>query len=176
MLASLRSQPSAVQDGQVLDHRLPRDGDSLGERRRGGLALCSKQIKQLAPGRIGQRDEDAVDRLDGGATFVRHTDGCSARVLSASSSCGQPPVLSFTARRRSSSDPASAANPLSTTRSRVLSPSGVNVNSTRVLLSSRRSSPGNALAQRYARYVGGSTFSTRTGKSPCSAFFATSDS
>src|SRR5207302_3997928 len=70
--------------------------------------------------------------------------------------------------RRSSSEPASCANPVSTTFSRVPSPSGVSVNST----SSRLSSAGSTLCvgtQRDANRCGGSTRSTRPRTVPCSS-------
>lgn len=77
----------------MLDHRLTRDGQFLGELCGRDLAPGRQQIEQMASRRIGQRGEDAVDLL-GLASFLGHTDGWVARFLNASSTWGQPLLLS----------------------------------------------------------------------------------
>src|SRR5262249_33945577 len=136
----------------VLDDRLPRDRQPIGETRRRELAVDAQVPEHPAPHRIRQRREDATRRiLVGGArarSFLAQAALCSARAFSPAISSAQPPVLSSSALRRRSSLPASPPNPLSTTRSRVVPPSSTRVNSMSVELSSRMASPGNALAQR----------------------------
>jgi hypothetical protein len=81
-------------------------------------------IQHLPPSRVGQRDEHSLDARCG------HPCGCSVASRTWSSTPSHAPVLSWAARRRSSSGTARVARPLSTTRSRVVAPAASGIRCT----------------------------------------------
>ena len=122
-------QAGAVEDREVLDHRHAADRQFAGQRRGGGLAALGEQGEHAPAGGIRQRREDLVAGCAHRQTATR--SACSRRWPSSSPSPRCCPRRCSRAPPRGAS---SAAKPLSTTRSRVPSPSGASVNSTRVEL------------------------------------------
>src|SRR5262249_55400156 len=132
-------EAGAVEHGEVLDDRHAANRELTGQRRRGALAPLGEQAEHAPAGRVRQGGEHAFRRrAHQAATF-------SAYLRSSSISNSQPPLLLLWFLVRCSSDVASDAKPLSTTRSRVPSPSASSVNSTSVEFPSSGSIPPGSL-------------------------------
>ena len=106
-------EAGAVEDREVLDHRHAADRQLAGQRRRGALAALGEQAEHAPAGRVRQRGEHPLRRR------AHQTATFSAYSRSSPVSNSQPSVLLSTFLARCSSDVASEAKPLSTTRSRV---------------------------------------------------------
>src|SRR5207248_3477592 len=158
-------QARSVEHGQVLRHRLARERQLGGQRRRRHLTGSEDQIQHAAPRGVGDGLEKRViaDPVPG---HSRAAGFVLARSRNRPRHSCHPLECSSAYFALSSSDQSIASNPLSTTRRRVLPFSGSSKNSTSSELSLRRTRPGRR-TQRKAKRRGGSTASTCSSYEPC---------